>query len=87
MAHSYSFINCCILGKEARCEALTLTKFKYAIYEETENAGEVVEQHKFDVGGSTFSEQEAEQVREGNGGPAVQREDQHRVQKVVLCEK
>lgn len=86
-AHPYLFINCCALGKEAGREALTLTKLKDAVYEETENAGQVVEQHEFDVGGSTSSEQEAEQVHEGNGGPAVQHEDQHRVQEVVLREE
>lgn len=76
----------CLLGKEASYEAFTLTKLKCGIYEETENAWKVVEQHKFDVGRSTFRKQEAQQVHEGNGRPAVQHEDQHCVQEVVICE-
>lgn len=67
----YLFIYCCLLCKEKLCEALTLTELKCDVYEETENAWKVVEQDKFDVGRSTSSKQEAQQVCKGNGRPAI----------------
>lgn len=52
--------------------------------DDAEHGGEVVKERELDEGGGAAGEQVAREVHEREHGPAVQQEDEHRVQEVVV---
>lgn len=65
------------------CGALTLV-LQEGVHDDAERSREVVEERELDEGRGAAGKQVAPEVHERDDGPAVQQEDEHRAQEVVV---